>query len=395
MQEEYSGAIYIIGPNNKDGYEKTLAFFNSKFKKVVVIGDGEMDILNSDGEGPLQNLKTLAQDHPELNEGKILVYVDAHGKELDDGHHVQVANDLIFESKKLFALLAENIKKPIDIIFIPCNGKADLVDIDSLTLGSRIIFFSEPDKITNAANVQAALDALSNDNFTFDGFYNNYLARIFSMYEDPIMVTAGGKTIDPISLSETYTGKTISETSRKYVHDNFARSVCKSDSICHDKIDQLMNKIELNSSIEEFKVTASDSYSTVLYESSEIITNYEFRRNSNHEKDVVYNYKKSEYCYVEILELKNKTDQLLLEHGIGLELDLSNQNWYEIDYDYDDVLDWFKACSDACIHSVFTFSGFIENNNFPKPEYGEYGYVLGIIKDIHLSLSLVGDFEPV
>ena len=124
---------------------------------------------------------------------------------------------------------------------------------------------------------------------------------------------------------------------------------------------------------------------------------YKFIKNSNHAKDTIYNHQEPEYCYIEILELKNEADQLLLKYGIPLELNLSHKSWYDIDNDYptDNELNAMKEASNECILYLLKYEGFVENNNFAKPEHEEYGLVLGIIKDIHLSLSLVGDFEPV
>ena len=391
MQEEYSGAIYIVGPGHEHNYGKDLGFLNSKFKKVVVIGDGEMDILYQNNEGPLQNLKTLSQDYPELlNEGKILVYVSMHGLGEDDGHYVQVGKKWDnFTSKKLFELLAESIKKPIDIIFTSCHGKAALKDIDSLTLGSNIIIFSDADKSTFLSNIASALKAISNDKFSLDNFYNNYLARVFSMDESPAMFTAGGETMDPIVLSKAYLGNAISETSRQYIQNNFGQSICKHDIICHNKIDYLMDKIEQNVSIDVFRTVISKKYLKVIFEFDQMQKDYALSRNTHHDQDVIYNHKKSEFCYIEVLELKNKIDQLFLERKIALELDLSEQDWYEIDYDYSggEVLNEFMEHSDAGIYNLLSEHGFLENNSFDKPEYEEYGLALGIIKDIHLSLN--------
>ena len=145
MQEEYSAAIYIVGPDNEGSYEKTLEFLNKKFKQVIVIGDGESDLLDRNGEGPLLALKTLEQDYSQLlNEGKVFLYVEMHGIVLDDFHALVVSKEgVLLSSKMLFEFLAKNIKKPIDIIFTSCHGKAALMDIDSLPMGSRVIIFSD------------------------------------------------------------------------------------------------------------------------------------------------------------------------------------------------------------------------------------------------------------
>lgn len=400
MQEEYSGVIYIIGPGNENSYKKELEFLNTQFKKVIVIGDGKMDIFDNN-EGPLQNLKTLNQDYPGLlNEGKILVYIDAHGTAEEDGHYIKVneGGELLL-SKKLFEFLVENINKPMDIIFIPCNGKAALRDISVLPLGSRVIIFSDTDSYTLFTNIRVTLDAIVNEKFSLDNFYNNYLARIFSMQDSPVISIIGKETIDPAVLSDTYLGGTISESSRQYVHNNFGQSICASNVSCYNKIDYLMNKIEQTSSIEEFRVISGNKYFITIEEFNQLSNDYSFIRNTYHERDVPYNHKESEYCYEEVLDLKNKADQLFLAREIPLELDLSNKDLYEIDYDYLDnhnhIREYVKTWFDIGIYNFLkgVNGGFIENNNFSKPEYEEYGFVLGIIKDIHLSLSIVGDIE--
>lgn len=402
MQEKYSGAIYIIGPGHENSYEKELEFLNTQFRKVIVIGDGKMDILDSNNEGPLQNLKTLNKDYPELlNEGKILVYIDAHGTAEENEHYIQVnKGGEFFPSKRLFEVLAENINKPMDIIFIPCNGKAALTDISVLPFSSRVIIFSDPEAFTLSTNIIITLEAIANEEFSLDNFYNNYLARIFSMQESPVMSINGKETIDPAILSEVYLGKTISEPSRQYVHNNFAQSVCKSDISCYDKIDYLMNKIEKTSSIEEFRVIDGRYFITIT-EFAQLDSDYSFIRNTYHERYVTYNYKESEHSYKEVLDLKKKADQLFLAREIPLELDLSDKNLYKIDYDYlnnySDIKEYVKTWFDIGIYNFLkgVNGGFVENHNFAKPEYEEYGFVLGIIKDIHLSLSMVGDIESV
>ncbi len=394
MQEEYSGAIYIIGPNRQDHYEKELEYLYSKFKKVIVIGDGESDILDSNNEGPLQKLNTLSQDYPELlNEGKLLVYIGIHGIAEYDGHYLQVnEGEKPFASKKIFEQLAENIKKPIDIIFTPCEGKAALKDISSLPVGSKIIMFSDANNPTFTNNIESVLEALRSDNFTLDGFYNNYLARVFSIDESPTISTVGEGSIDPAIISVNYFGKTISKTSRQYIHNHFAQNVCSKDVSCNNKIDYLMNKIEQISSIKELKESTKKNYFKALYEWKHITDEYSFIRNTHHNKAVIYNFKESEHCYVELLDLKNKAALLFLEHEIALDLDLAAEYWYEIDYDIsgDDTLDDFKEHSDMGIYQTIKDFGCTENNEFLKPEYEEYGLALGIIKDIHLSLSSAG-----
>ncbi len=386
MQEEYSAAIYIVGPDNEGSYEKTLEFLNKKFKQVIVIGDGESDLLDRNGEGPLLALKTLEQDYSQLlNEGKVFLYVEMHGIVLDDFHALVVSKEgVLLSSKMLFEFLAKNIKKPIDIIFTSCHGKAALMDIDSLPMGSRVIIFSDSDKNTSVVNVVNTLDELSEHIFTLDHFYNNYLAHIFLMNESPVIATVGGENLDPLALSDIYLGKAISALSRQYIHDNFGQSVCRSDIACHNKIDHLIDKIEHSLSIDEFRATADEHYFTLFNEILQIENNYQYNQNSNHQKVAFYSDQESQLCDIEILALKSQADQLLSQYHIPLELDLCDQNWHMIDNEYD-TEEGTEEMSNAGMYHFIKYDGFIENNNFDKPEYGEYGYVLGIIKDAYLS----------
>lgn len=72
-------------------------------------------------------------------------------------------------------------------------------------------------------------------------------------------------------------------------------------------------------------MTASENYLEALFEFAQMENNYAWSRNAHHDQDVIYHHKESEHCYIEILDLKNKVDQLFLEHEISLELDLSNK----------------------------------------------------------------------
>lgn len=395
MQEEYSGAIYIVGPDNEDSYDKVSEFLKAKFNKVIVIGDGKNDLIDKNGEGPLKSLIILRQDNP-LNEGKILVYVEAHGIVEDDEHIMLISKEEVIPSRILFEILSENIKNSIDVVFLPCHGKSALKDIEALPLNSRVIIFSDDDKNTYIPNILDLLDNLPNYKFTFDNFYNNYLARMFLLDESPTMSIIGRETIDPVVLSEVYLGSAISEESRQYVHDHFGQGVCNNDIICHDRINYLMNKIEQSSSINEFRVHPHENYVAALDEYFQIKVEYDFNLNNKNEKIVSYNFQEPVHCYIEILELKNKIDQLLLKYKIPLELDLSDQSWYEINYnkDYNNKEGSERLSNFGMFHFI-KYDGFIENDNFAKPDYEEYGFILGIIKDIHLSLSLTSDFESV
>ena len=91
--------------------------------------------------------------------------------------------------------VTSGIKAPMDVIFTPCNGKVALTDIDFLPKDSRIIIFSDSDKLAWSINLQATLNNLSSNEFTLERFYHNYLAQVFSMDESPgIYVVGGGST---------------------------------------------------------------------------------------------------------------------------------------------------------------------------------------------------------
>ena len=381
-QENSTIAIYIVGADVKIDYEKEFNFLSSKFDKVIVIGDGDNGIIDID-----ESLQKCSKDNKlELQAAeKVFVYLDAHGAEYNNTHYIYLAKTQeIYKTKELFKLLAENIKKTIDIVFIPCHGKAAMKDIEVLPEGSRIIMFSDHNKLTVSTGISMTLDKMSSiNNFTLDDFYNHYLANVVLMDESPTLSVVNGDTIDPVLLSQKYLGKIISETSRQYVQNNFAHSICKDESDCYLKIDQLMNRIEQASCLDVFKT----SNKQLLFTLSQYISSYEVSRNNNHEKDVIYNHKESESCYIELLDFKSKIDKFFLENGVPLELDLTADDLYEIDYDITDA-DELSLLSNNGIYNMLKQSGnFIENNNFLSPEPTEYGYVLGIIKDIHLSLD--------
>ena len=381
MQEENKLAVYIFGPDNEDNYEKTSNFFKGKFRNFITIGNGEDDIADENGEGISLNIGNQDQED-------ILVYVQMHGKSDVNGHVLLINKDgTLYPSKKLFEILANNIIKPIDMIFNACNGKAASADLHLLPIGSRVIIFSDSDKNTAVAAIDNTLDSLSDHKFTLDNFYNNYFANMFLMDESPTMYVIGGQIIDPVPLSKIYLGKHVNQGSRQYIHEHFGQSVCKDDIVCHAKIDHLISKIQRSSSIDEFRITSSENYRVAISEWLQMQAEYEFSRNLKHKQDAKYNDQKSEFCYIEIIELKDKADQLLLKYQIPLSLDLSDQSWYKIEYNYDTDEEGFERLNDIGIYSFIRDDGFVENNNFAKPLHADYGFVLGVIKDIHLSLT--------
>ncbi len=175
MTTKYAGAIYIIGPNNENNYNKKIDLLRDKFKKVIVIGNGRIDILDKNGNGPLLDLRNLYKDNPDfLNEDKFLIYVDMHGISIENTYYLGTSIHNPMLTKDFFDFLSAVIKNPMDIIFEPCNGKSALNDINALPLDSEIIIFSEEDKSTIAPNVEIILDMMNINEFSIQNFYNNY-----------------------------------------------------------------------------------------------------------------------------------------------------------------------------------------------------------------------------
>lgn len=396
---EYGLAIYIAGPGTKDDHHKDLNFLNNNFNNVMVIGDGDQGLFDEDGQGILgSSLSELSSDFPELlDQGKILIYTYMHGNVID-GEHVLVAgdDDLAGYSKNFFEDLQTYINRPVDIIFHPCHGKAALNVTNNLPDGSNVLIFSEADKSTIYNNIEHSIDLRPiYKEFTLTGFYDNYLNSLGILNENPIMVNVGGGIIDPLEFSYDYIGSNISEASRGYVHDNLGKNICDESISCHEHIDSVMDKMEVAASIDDFKIRPQEKYTHIINELEIEVNNYEFLIKNHHLIDVPYNYKDSEHCYVELLELKDKADKLLLFKGIPLELDLSNKNWdFDGGGDDDDDEKTIENSSDYLIYHTLIQVGFEENDNFSKPEPTDYGLVLAISKDLHLSgLSLVDDFD--
>jgi|GEM_PF-4600009 len=117
-----------------------------------------------------------------------------HGISIENTHYLGTSIHNLMLTKDFFDFLSAVIKNPMDIIFEPCNGKSALNDINSLPLGSEIIIFLEEDQSTIAPNLEITLDSMDPNEFSISNFYNNYLARMFSLDENPIIHVVGKKT---------------------------------------------------------------------------------------------------------------------------------------------------------------------------------------------------------
>lgn len=393
---EYGLVIYVAGPGTKDNHQTDLKFLNNNFNNVMVIGDGDQGLFDEDGQGVLsRNLNELSSDFPELlDQGKILIYTYIHGNVIN-GEHVLIAGDdgLAMYSKGFFKSLQIYINRPMDIIFYPCHGKAALNVANNLPDGSNVLIFSESDKSTLYNNIEHSIDLMPiYKEFTLNGFYDNYLNSLGLLNENPIMVNVGAGIIDPLQFSYDYIGSNISEASRVYVHNNLGQNICEESISCHERIDSVMDKMEIATSIDDFKLE-TQKYINLFSEFENEGNRYDFLIKNHHLTDVPYNYKNSEECYIEILDIKDKFDELLSFNEIPLELDLSHKNWHDDDED-DDEDEMFENYSEYFLYHTLIQVGFKENDNFAKPEPTDYGLALAISKDLHFSgLSLVDDFE--
>jgi hypothetical protein len=229
MKEEYSAALIITGPRTNTTIESIQLFLADKIQNIITIGDGKIDL-------DAQAISNIAKEANALaNAGKVLVFVNAHGINSQEygGHALQMTNQgQLFQSSLLFSILKNSFSAPIDIIFTACNGKGALKDINNLANGSRIIIFSEENNSTYINNYIYALEAMNGiAYFSLDNFYDNYLSHL-TLQENPVMVIAGEKTIDPALAANAQIGKSISNESRLYVHQNFGKNVCQEDIAC-------------------------------------------------------------------------------------------------------------------------------------------------------------------
>ncbi len=379
----YNTAIYIVGSDiHLIEYQAVLGFLTKKINNVVVIGDGEIDILSSMQGAITPTLNSVKENNPEFLTGKILVYISAHGKNNDGEHIIQTSKEGDYiTSKELFELLGTKINQSMDVVFVPCHGKAALKDIDMLPVGSRVMIFSDADHTTKFSNQVITLrDMLAMENFSFEAFYDNYLAHLGSI-EYPIIAEVGGNIIDPLALSAKYIGKAITTASREYIHKNFAFNICKDES-CHQNIDKLMDKIESSESMEEFTRTGG-KYVTMFfslvpdYNSMEVMSDYIQFSSFN---------ASAQLCTQKRIYFKKILDRHFLDLKIPFEVDLSYP-WFEQDNNNEDDEDSENDQSfDRDLYNRHTIlSSLKSNDKFPAPEYPEFGKVIGIIKDIEAS----------
>ncbi len=180
MINKYSGAILITGPANEDNHYKKYESLKTKFEKLLVIGNGKIDLLDDEGNGPLQDLYTLNEDNQELfNKGKLLIYLNIHGISKEGEHYLFTSKNSVIPTKYFFELLSKIINSPVDIIFEPCNGKAAIKYANILPTDSKIIFFSEENTSTISPNLDIAMNNIHAHEFSIDLFYSKYLSNIF------------------------------------------------------------------------------------------------------------------------------------------------------------------------------------------------------------------------
>lgn len=249
---------------------------------------------------------------------------------------------------------------------------------------SKIIFFSEENTSTISPNLDTAMNNIHAHEFSIDLFYSKYLSNLFSQDENPILYNVGKQTIDPIIFSKSILGKSISEDSRAFIHENFAKNICSNDSVCYEVIERQIDKIEQINSIDEFKIKAQDNYMKALTQYMSAKVEYSYKRNLNYEISAKYNIYHEESCYIELLEFKDKVDKLLFIHELSLEFNLDEERLQiiGINFDKEDIIEELGNLTNAGIYNLIKSDGFIENKNFQHPIYEEYGLTLGIIVDI-------------
>lgn len=407
MQKEHDLAIIITGPKIDLSLEPVTEFFNDKIQNIVMIGDGVNDINSSTNTTLFNALNNFNSTYSTAIDGRVLVFLNMHGTVSDDKHVVQANNDgALLATSALFTFLNQSINKPFDIIFTACHGKAALPDISKLPDGSRIIIFSEEDTSTYANNYIYSFNAMSNmTNFTFEKFYNNYLAHL-TLKENPIMATVGGKIIDPLLIVNSQIGKSISFESRLYMHENFGKNICEEDSQCHGKLEALMNKMENSSSIDEFYQANSYFSEEFKQEILALENKIDILEREEDDDDIystdfekIFQVKAEDLnCPAWLILLKNEVDQFFVKFNIPATLNLESKTLLDDDDDDDDdddnsgILDSFikyQDFSDRALYDILKLVKydigsdlFILNDNFVAPEYPEYGTVLGISYDL-------------
>lgn len=399
MSDIYNLAIQISGPKIHT-HDQINNVLSRKIQNLVTIGDGNVDLFEENGSLLLRKLTELKDTYKtQINKDKILVILNLHGEMDEQGNHwvFPGSSDNPLPSKLLFKLLSVMIKKPMDIIFTSCQGKGALRDVNSLPEGSRVMIFSDEDKATASIAYQIAFKAMNSvDNFSLESFYDIYLSNLGRL-ENPVIAISGGKMLDPLASSHFILGRPIGVEAREYVHNNFGKNICSKNVECHNKLDQLMNKMEVNSNIDDyFKLAAPMLSRSLLFSNIEqIFSKY------NGEKEICFDNKWeriiNDNCPSYFAEAKTEIDQYLYMQQIPLLIDLAKLTWAdEVNNTTDENLAeaesfWNKGFNDVFDRGRYELiidsfvnegSSFTKSNSFQLPEYPEYGCMLGIAKDI-------------
>ena len=376
MSTNYNSVIILTGTGIKSDTKIIADLFLKKIPNVIQIGNGEIDIVNEDRNLLKETLLSVKTITPNLFEGRVLVYINMHGINVKDSHYVLInENRSVITSKSVFNIFANYIHNPIDIIFTACNGKGALLDVDVLPSNSRVMIFSDENKNSYFSNHASTFkDMLGIDDFSFDLFYDNYLAHL-GQEESPIIVSPGQHIIDPFKVSENYLGKVISESSREYIHRSFADNICQ-DEACHLHIDLVMDSIENADSMMEFS-NVGEKYSQAFVNISPWIKdNYPGLMDSCK----IHNNGTKIMSSAKLPLIKEKIDQYFIKREIALEVDLSKllSIFDDDDDDDDDSFDVLGG-SDRGTYDIYSSALFFTNDKFPIPDYPDFGLVLGII----------------
>ena len=368
----YNLAIFIIGPDNAMYYKPISNFLYQKANHLITIGNGTINLLTQQNEGLL--IDSLAQikqsNNDTINSRNILVYIHAHGIKIDDLYALDLGYPLLTSS--LFSLLKNKINYPIDIIFVPCYGKSALPYLNYLHNNSNIIIFSDENKTTYPLSILDVLDDMINIKiFSLKSFYDNYLSHL-TLLENPIFITILDNniiTIDPEILSSHYLGKPITKPLQEYINNNFVINICYGMLSCYEQIQQLIDKIQISSSIKDFAVT-HDKYHQLMSN----LTDWNIKITNTQNMTLSNNCSSDD----QILIIKKNIDQYLFSQEIPLETDLSYPYWFEPPSENYDLSDM----SEYAIYNALSSSFFNKNDNFLEPQYLEIGMLFGIIKDI-------------
>lgn len=370
----YDLAIYIIGPNIIDS-DYILDFLIKTTNEVVVIGDGKTDILvEKDNQFTGEFLSVFSQlslrNYSSIK--KPLVFINAHSEIYNQKYTISLGHPL--EVEDLFYALNKDIKSPIDIIFAPCHGGLSLPYINILPSNSKILILSNEDSYSYPLDMINMNQVMSHlDSFSLDIFYDYHLAHL-TRFSNPIFVTVGKDIINPLEILPLYLTKEISDSSKNYIKNNFAKNICQESIFCFNEIDYLISKIEDSRSIEDFMHDDNDNYRDI------------FSLLGSWHQEIFNATSYLDYCPIERNHISSKINEYLFSRHIPLEVNLNAPNWFEEDEDYiyDSNLD---GISQRALFDALSISFFNKNNNFPEPAYLEFGKILGITNSIYLSLN--------